>query len=66
MAILLTAVILRPFWFLYASTFTAMWQRLVSLNISGDFSILGKAMRKRGRFLFWSPLHLFFEQRTLV
>jgi hypothetical protein len=28
--------------------FTAMWQRLVSYNISGNFSVLGKVMRKSG------------------
>jgi hypothetical protein len=35
---------------LYTSTLIALWQRLVTLNISWGFDIPGKVMRKRGRF----------------
>jgi hypothetical protein len=35
---------------LYACALIAVWQRLVSLNISWDFDVLGKIMRKRERF----------------
>jgi hypothetical protein len=35
---------------LYASTLIAVWQRLVSLNISWDFDVLGKVIGKRGMF----------------
>jgi hypothetical protein len=35
---------------LYASTLIAAWQRLVGLNIFWDLDVLGKVMRKRGRF----------------
>jgi hypothetical protein len=35
---------------LYASTLIAIWQRLISLNISWGSDTLGKVMRKRGRF----------------
>jgi hypothetical protein len=37
-------------WSLYASTLILIWQRLVSLNISWDFDVLGKVIRKRGMF----------------
>jgi hypothetical protein len=40
----------RPVLALYASTLIAIWQRLVSFIISWDFVVLGKVMRKRGRF----------------
>jgi hypothetical protein len=30
---------------------TAIWQRLVSLNISWHFDVLGKVIRKRGMFI---------------
>jgi hypothetical protein len=40
----------RAVWVLYASTLIAIWQRLVSLNISWDFGFLGKNIRKRGMF----------------
>jgi hypothetical protein len=40
----------RPVCALYASTLIAVWQRLVSLNISWDSDGLGKVIRKRGRF----------------
>jgi hypothetical protein len=33
----------------------AVWQRLVSLNISWDFGILGKIIRKRGMFIVVVP-----------
>jgi hypothetical protein len=33
---------------LYGSTLIAIWQRLLSLNISWDFDVLGKDIRKRG------------------
>jgi hypothetical protein len=39
-----------PVWALYASTLSATWQRLVNLNISWDFDVLGKVIRKRGMF----------------
>jgi hypothetical protein len=42
---------MRPVWALYTSTLIAVWQRLVSLNISWDFDILGKVIRKRGMFI---------------
>jgi hypothetical protein len=29
-----------------------MWQRLCSQKISWDFAVLGKVIRKRGRFMF--------------
>jgi hypothetical protein len=29
----------------------AIWQRLLSLNISRDFDVLGKVIRKRGMFI---------------
>jgi hypothetical protein len=45
----------RPVWALYASTLIAIWQRLVSLNISQDFDILGKVIRKRGIFTLVVP-----------
>jgi hypothetical protein len=35
---------------LYASILIATWQRLVSLNISWDFDVLGKVKRKREVF----------------
>jgi hypothetical protein len=35
---------------LYTSTLIAIWQRLISLNISWDFDIPGKVIRKRGMF----------------
>jgi hypothetical protein len=35
---------------LYASTLIEIWQRLVSWNISWDFDILGKVIRKTGMF----------------
>jgi hypothetical protein len=38
---------MRPVWASYASALIAMWQRLVSLNISWDLDILGKVRRKR-------------------
>jgi hypothetical protein len=31
------------------------WERLVSLNISWDFDVLGKVSRKRGRSLVDDP-----------
>jgi hypothetical protein len=40
----------RPVWALYTSTLIAIWQRLVSLNISWDFDVLGEVVRKRGIF----------------
>jgi hypothetical protein len=40
---------------LYAYTLIATWQRLVSLNISWDFDILGKVRRKRGKFTVDDP-----------
>jgi hypothetical protein len=45
----------RPVWALYASTLIAIWQRLVSLNISWDFDVLGKVIRKRGMFIMSVP-----------
>jgi hypothetical protein len=39
---------MRPVWALYASAQIAIWRRLISLNISWDFDILGKVIRKRG------------------
>jgi hypothetical protein len=35
---------------LYASTLIATWQRLISLNISWDFDVLCKVIRKRGMY----------------
>jgi hypothetical protein len=35
---------------LYASSLIAIWQRLVSSDICWNFDVLGKVMRKRGRF----------------
>jgi hypothetical protein len=32
-----------------------MWQRLCSREISWDFAVLGKVIRKRGRFMFVDP-----------
>jgi hypothetical protein len=32
-----------------------MWQRLCSQKISWDFVVLGKVIRKRGRFMFVDP-----------
>jgi hypothetical protein len=32
-----------------------MWQRLWSLNISCDFAVLGKVIRKKGRFVLVTP-----------
>jgi hypothetical protein len=40
----------RPVWALYASTLIAIWQRLFSFNITWDFVVLGKVVRKRGLF----------------
>jgi hypothetical protein len=37
-------------WALYAFTLIALWQRLLSLNISWDFDVLGEVIRKRGIF----------------
>jgi hypothetical protein len=42
-------------WELYASTFMEMWQRLDSLKICGDFSVLGRVTRNRGRFTILDP-----------
>jgi hypothetical protein len=41
---------MRPGWALYASALIAIWQTLFSFNISQDFDILSKVMRKRGIF----------------
>jgi hypothetical protein len=35
---------------LHASTLIAIWQRLLSWNISWDFDVLSKVIRKRGIF----------------
>jgi hypothetical protein len=40
----------RPFSAPYASTLIATWQGLGSRKISWDFDVLGKVIRKRGRF----------------
>jgi hypothetical protein len=32
-----------------------MWQRLVSRKISWNFAVLGKVIRKRGRFMIFDP-----------
>jgi hypothetical protein len=40
----------RAVWDLYASTLVAIWQRLVSLNISWDFDVPGKVIMTRGIF----------------
>jgi hypothetical protein len=40
---------------LYASTLIAIWQRVGGLNISWNFDVLGKVMRKRGRFTVDDP-----------
>jgi hypothetical protein len=40
---------------LYASALIAIWQRILSLNISWDFDLLGKVLRKRGMFIVVVP-----------
>jgi hypothetical protein len=40
----------RAVWALYASTLIAVWLKLVSLYISCEFVVIGKVIRKRGRF----------------
>jgi hypothetical protein len=45
----------REDWDLYASTFMEMWQRLDSLKICGDFSVLGRVTRNRGKFTILDP-----------
>jgi hypothetical protein len=36
---------MRPVWALYPSMLTAIWQRIISLNISWNFDVLHKVIR---------------------
>jgi hypothetical protein len=45
-----------PVWALYSSTLIAVWQRLVSLNISWDCDFLYKVIRKREIFAVVVPV----------